>query len=71
MSNKFKTDKERIGELKNCLEQSYDLLQNAERMEDVYDTVRTLIKDTLVKYEEGKKFTTAEVNRLGPFEFLS
>jgi hypothetical protein len=71
MSNKFKTDKERIDELKTCLEQSYDLLQNAEQMEDVYDTVRALIRDTLVKYEEGEKFTTAEVNRLGPFDFLS
>ena len=39
-------------------------------MEDVYDMVRTLIRDTLSRYEEDKKFLTADVKREGSFEFL-
>jgi hypothetical protein len=70
MKNQFKNDTERIQELKTCLEQSHNLLHNANKMEDVYDIVRTLIRDTLSRYEEGKKFLTADVKREGPFEFL-
>ena len=70
MKNKFKNDTERIYELKTCLEQSYNLLHNANNIEDVYDTVRTLIKDTLSRYEEDKKFLIADAKREGSFEFL-
>ena len=59
--NQFQNDIERIQELKTCLEKSHELLHNAEKMEDVYDMVRTLIRDTLSRYEEDKKFLTADV----------
>lgn len=55
---KFKNDSERIYELKACLKESLRLLQNAEQMEDVYDMVRTMIRDTLNNYEKDKKFIT-------------
>jgi hypothetical protein len=55
---KFKNDSEKIEELKTCLESSYDLLQNADKMEDVYDIVKTLIIDTLESYRKGDKFMT-------------
>lgn len=61
MKNKFKNDTERILELKTCLEKSHELLHNAKEMEDVYDMVRTLMKDTLSKFEKDKKFLTAVV----------
>jgi hypothetical protein len=70
MKNQFKNDAERIQELKTCLEQSHNLLHNANKMEDVYHTVRTLIRDTLSQYEKDKKFLTADVKREGSFEFL-
>jgi len=70
MKNQFKNDTERIEELKSCLEKSHELLHNAEKMEDVYDTVRTLMRDTLSRYEENKKFMTANVTIEGGFEFL-
>lgn len=70
MKNHFQNDTERIQELKTCLEKSYNLLHNAEKMEDVYDIVRTLIRDTLSRYEEDKKFLTANVKVEGSFEFL-
>lgn len=70
MKNKFKNDTERIQELKSCLEQSHKLLHNADKMEDVYDMVRTLIADTLSRYEEDKKFLTANLKIEGPLEFL-
>jgi len=70
MKNQFKNDTERIQELKTCLEQSHNLLHNAKKMEDVYDMVRTLTKDTLSRYEEDKKFLTADIKREGSFEFL-
>lgn len=70
LKNKFQNDTERIQELKTCLEKSHSLLHNAEKMEDVYDVVRTLIRDTLSRYEDNKKFITAKCNRVGPFEFL-
>jgi len=63
MKNQFKNDDERIQELKTCLELAYNLLHNANKMEDVYDTVRTLIRDTLSRYEEDKKFLTVDVKR--------
>lgn len=70
MWNQFKNDTERIQELKTCLEKSHNLLHNAEKMEDVYDMVRILIRDTLSRYEENKKFLTADVKVEGSFEFL-
>jgi hypothetical protein len=70
MKNQFQNDTERIQELKTCLEKSHKLLHNAKKMEDVYDMVRTLIRDTLSRYEEDKKFLTADVKVDGPFEFL-
>jgi len=70
MENQFKNDTERIQELKTCLEKSHNLLHNADKMEDVYDMVRTLIRDTLSRYNEDKKFLTADVKREGSFEFL-
>ena len=71
MPNQFKNDTERINELKTCLEKSHNLLHNAEKMEDVYDMVRTLINDTLSRYNEDKKFLTADVNVDGSLEFLT
>ena len=70
MKNKFNNDKERIKELKTCLEKSHELLHNAEKMEDAFDVVRTLIMDTLFRYNEDKKFLTANVKIIGSFEFL-
>ena len=70
MKNQFQNDTERIQELKKCLEKSHELLHNAEKMEDVYDMVRTLIRDTLSRYEENEKFLTADVKVEGSFEFL-
>lgn len=70
MKNQFKNDKERIQELKTCLNKSHELLHNAENMEDVFDMVRTLIRDTLSRYEDNKKFLTASVKVEGSFEFL-
>ncbi len=70
MENKFQNDTERINELKTCLKKSHELLHNSKNMEDVYDVVRTLIRDTLSRYEEDKKFLTANVKKEGSFEFL-
>ena len=70
MKNQFQNDTERIQELKACLEKSNELLHNAERMEDVYDMVRTLIRDTLSRYEEDKKFLTAESYTEGSFDYI-
>lgn len=70
MKNQFNNDKERIDELKTCLEKSYEILQNASKTEDVFDTVRTQIRDTLARYNQDKKFLTATVKHEGSFEFL-
>ena len=70
MKNQFQNDTERIHELKTCLEKSHNLLHSAKKMEDVYDIVRTLIRDTLSRYEDDKKFLTANVKVEGFFEFL-
>lgn len=67
MKNQFNNDKERIEELIACLEKSNEILHNTDGAEDV---VRTLIRDTLSRYKEDKKFLTANVKREEPFEFL-
>lgn len=54
----FKNNLERIMELKTCLEKSHELLHNAKEMDDVYDKVRTLIRDTLASYDQNRKFIT-------------
>lgn len=70
-NNKFKNDDERINELKTCLEKSYELLHNAKQMEDVYNMVSTLIRDTLDRYKTDEKFITADTIKEGTFEFLN
>ena len=70
MGNLFINDTERILELKSCLEKSYEILQNSDDVVSSHDTVRTLIRDTLSRYKEDKKFVTANTSRSGPLEFL-
>ncbi len=70
MNNQFNNDTERIDELKTCLEEAHSLLHNAVNQDDVFDTVRTFIRDTLSRYNEDKKFVTAKVKNIKGFEFL-
>lgn len=69
-NNELTNDSERIDELKSCLEKAYYILQNEKDIETSCNKSRTLIRDVLSRYEEGKKFITANVNKEGPFEFI-
>lgn len=67
--NEFKNDTERINELKSCIETIHDILHNSVDMRDV-DRARTLARDTLSRYNEDKKFVTAEVISYKSIEML-
>jgi len=69
MENKFQNDKERIDELKSCLEECHKILSKSRRL-NMTGTVRTLIQDTLSRYKEDKKFTTATTKKYEPLDFL-
>lgn len=71
--NLLKTDKDRILELKTCLEHVCNTMQNAERHEvdSAYMKSLTLIKDVLAFYEQGEKYITAKGTYEGPFEFIN
>lgn len=68
MKNQFENDAERILELKSCLEEVEKIL-NTEGVSGL-NKAHTLIKDVLYRYDQDLKFITAEVNKVGPFEFL-
>ena len=67
--NEFKNDTERIDELKSCIEMIHDILHNSVDISDV-DKARTLARDTLLRYNEDKKFVTSEVISYKSIEML-
>ena len=66
-TNIFQNDTERLLELKTCLEKAHEILF----YERDVDKSRTLIRDVLSRYNENKKYITANTVTEGPFEFLS
>lgn len=60
--NSFNNDSERIEELKLCLETVLDMIDNGTgSIESTLGKSHTLIKDVLSRFEEDKKFLTADV----------